>query len=61
MLNLGIKVDPKQNGLSGFKLLSRDSESHVSYEIQMDMLPQAATRDCKQYFEILLQGLCITF
>ena len=48
MLKLGIKFNLKENVLSGFKLLSRDS---VSYEIQMRMYQQAPTRDCKQYFE----------
>ena len=34
VLKLGNKIKPKQNALSGFNLLSRDSESRISYEIQ---------------------------
>ena len=51
MLKLGIKINPKQNALSGFKLFSRDSGSHIPYKTHMIMFPQAITCDCKQYFE----------
>ena len=51
MLKLGLKINPKQNALSGFKLLSRGSWSHIPFEIHMHMFPRAPTRDCKQYFE----------
>ena len=43
-LKLGIKINPKQNALSGFKLLSRDSGSPISFEIHMTMFPQAPSR-----------------
>ena len=51
MLKSGIKINPKQNALSKFKLLSRVSVSHIPYEIHMHIIPQATTRDCKQNFE----------
>ena len=51
MLKLGIKINPKLNALSGFKLLSRDSGSQIPYKIHMRMFPQATTRDREQYFE----------
>ena len=51
VLKFGIKVNPKQNALSGFKLLSRDSGSHIPYEMHVRMFPQATSRDFKQYFE----------
>ena len=40
VLNLGIKLIPKHNALSGFKLLSRESGSHIPYKIY-----NAHTRD----------------
>ena len=44
---MGIKINLKQNALSWFKLLSRDSGSHIPCEIHMSMLSQATTRECK--------------
>ena len=34
--------------------MSRDRVSHIHYEIHMRMLPQVATRNCKQYLEQLM-------
>ena len=39
---------PKQNVLSGVKLLSRDNVSHIPNEIHMRIIPHAITRNCKQ-------------
>ena len=50
VLQLGIKMNLKQNALHGFKLLPHDSGSHITYEIHMSMFPQATTRNCKKYF-----------
>ena len=33
VLKSGIKMNPKHNALSGFKLLSLDSVSHIPYKI----------------------------
>ena len=53
MKRLGIKINPKQNVLSEFKILSRDSVSHIPKEIHtcIRIFPQATTRYCHQYFE----------
>ena len=51
VLKSGIKINPKQNVLSGFKLLSRDSVPHISYEIHVRMFSHATTYGCKQHFE----------
>ena len=41
VLKLGIKTNPKQNVLSGFNLLSRDSVSQIHYEIHMRNISHA--------------------
>ena len=51
VLKLGIEINPKYNVLSWFKLLSRDSGSHIPYKIHMNMFPLSTTCDCKKYFE----------
>ena len=53
MTRAKLGTNPKQNALSGFKLLSRDSGSRVPYEIHVRML-LSTTRDCKQYFKQLI-------
>ena len=40
MLKLGIKTNPKQNALSGFNFLLRDSGSNIAYEIHIYVFPQ---------------------
>ena len=47
MVKLGIKINLKQNALSGSKLLSRDSGLQIPYETHMNMCPQATMNDCK--------------
>ena len=54
MQKSGIKIKPNQNALSGFKLMRRDSLSHIYYKIHVCMFPQVATRDCKQYLQQLM-------
>ena len=51
MLKFGIEINLKEKVLSGFKLLSYDSVSHIPYKIHMCMFPRAPTRDCIQGFE----------
>ena len=43
MLKLRNSIKPKENALSGFKLMSRDRVPYIYYEIH----PHAATRDFK--------------
>ena len=50
-----LKVYPKQIHLAGFKLLSRDSGSHIAFEIHVHMFPQAPSRNCKQYLKQLIR------
>ena len=43
VLKLGTKINPKQNALSGFKLLSRDSGSHIPYKNTYNNVSSAKT------------------
>ena len=54
MLKSGIKTNPNQNALSGFKLMPRDRLSHIYYKIYVCMFPQIASLDSKQYFQQLM-------
>ena len=53
---IGLKIIPNRNALSGFKLMPRDRLSHIYYKIKLHVhsFPQVATRDCKQYLQQLM-------